>query len=62
LTQQKDFIVLSEANPILDSVVVYVDQIVTHEWRYIETSNTVQLDFVPDYGSVIEAGYNVYVE
>ena len=62
LTQRKDFIVLSEAEPILESVVVYIDQESTRDWEYIETSNTIQLGFVPDYGSVVEVGYNVYVE
>jgi hypothetical protein len=61
LTSQKDFIVLSEQGPILDSIIVYVNQEATYDWSYIEASNIIQLGFVPGYGSVIEVGYNVYV-
>jgi hypothetical protein len=62
LTQLKDTIVLSEADPILDSIIVYVDQVGVYDWEYIEEINTVKLGFVPDYGSVVEVGYNVYVD
>lgn len=62
LTEKKDHIVLSESDPILESIIVYVDQVSTYDWEYIEESNTVQLGFVPNYGSVVEVGYNVYVE
>jgi hypothetical protein len=62
LTEKKNYIVLSESDPILESMIVYVDQVVTYDWEYIEESNTVQLGFVPGYGSVVEVGYNVYVE
>ena len=61
LTQQIDYIVLSEKDPVLESIIVYVNQEAVYNWSYIEESNTVQLDFVPDYGSIIEVGYNVYV-
>jgi len=62
LTQLKDFISLSEPEPILDSIVVYVNQEAIYEWSYIEETNGIQLGFVPDYGAVIEVGYNVYVD
>jgi hypothetical protein len=62
LTQLKDSIVLSESEPILDSIIVYVNQEAIHNWAYIEETNKIQLGFVPDYGSVIEVGYNVYVD
>ena len=62
LTQIKDFIVLSESEPILESIVVYVDGESIYDWSYTEEINTVQLGFVPNHGSVVEAGYNVYVE
>lgn len=61
LTQMTDFIVLSEADPIVQSIVVYVNQEVFHDWRYVEESNKVQLGSVPAYGSVVKVGYNVYV-
>ncbi len=62
LTQLKDFIVLSEPNPILESIIVYVDQEAVHDWTYIDDTNTVKLGFVPDHGSVVEVGYNVYAD
>jgi hypothetical protein len=62
LTQTKDYIALSEPEPILESLVVYINQEAIHDWRYIESTNIVQLGFIPDYGAVIEVGYNVYVE
>jgi len=61
LTQLKDFIVLSEPDPILESIIVYVDQEAIYNWSYIEDTNTIQLGFIPDYGSIIEVGYNVNV-
>ncbi len=61
LTQRKDSIVLSEPDPIFESIVVYVDNTAIYEWEYIGETNTVQLGFVPDYGSIVEVGYNVYV-
>lgn len=60
LTQLKDFIVLSNPEPIVESIIVYVDQEAVYDWRYVEETNTVYLDTVPDYGSVVEVGYNVY--
>ena len=62
LTQRIDYIVLSEPEPILESIIVYVNQEAIYDWSYIEETNTIQLGFVPDYGSIIEVGYNVYVD
>lgn len=62
LTQQIDYIFLSEPEPILDSIVVYVNQEEAYSWSYIKESNKIQMGFVPDYGSVVEVGYNVYVD
>ncbi len=62
LTQRKDYIELSEPEPILESIIVYINQESIYDWAYDEDTNTVRLGFVPDYGSVIEVGYNVYVE
>ncbi len=62
LTRLKDYIELSEPEPILESIIVYVNQEAIYDWTYIEDTNAVQLGFVPDYGSVVEVGYNVYVE
>jgi len=62
LTQRIDYITLSEADPIPESIIVYVNQEAIHDWIYVEESNIVQLGFVPDYGAIIEVGYNVYVD
>ena len=62
LTQLRDFISLSEAEPILESIVVYVNQEAIYNWSYIEESNGIQLGSVPDYGSIVEVGYKVYVD
>ena len=62
LTQQQDSIQLSEPEPILESIIVYVDGQAIYSWSYIEETNTVKLDNTPDYGSLIEVGYNVYVD
>lgn len=61
LTQRIDHIALSD-KPIIDSIIVYVDQSSTQSWSYVEETNTVHLGFIPEYGSVVEVGYNVYVE
>ena len=62
LTQQINYISLSEPAPILESIIVYVNQTAVYDWIYIEETNIVQLGFVPDYSSVVEVGYNVYVD
>ena len=62
LTQLKDTISLSEPDPILDSIVVYVDRSAVYDWSYIEEANAVRLGFLPDYGSIVEVGYNVYAD
>ena len=60
LTQRKDYIHLSEEDPIVESIVVYVDQVITQNWSYKKASNKIELGFIPDHGSVVEVGYNVY--
>ena len=62
LTKLKDYIMLSEEEPILESIIVYVNQVAIYDWVYVEETNTVKLGFTPDYGSVVEVGYNVYVD
>jgi len=62
LTQLKDYITLSESDPILESIMVYVNQEAIYDWTYNTETNTVYLGFVPDYGAIVEVGYNVYVE
>ncbi len=62
LTQRIDYIELSHDDPILESIVVYVNQSAIYDWTYIEETNVVQLGFVPGYGEVVEVGYNVYVD
>ena len=61
LTQLTNQIVLSEEDPIEESIVVYIDQVQVYEWTYNSETNTVYLNYTPDYGSVLEVGYNVYV-
>jgi hypothetical protein len=43
--------------PIEDTLVVYIDKVITEEWYYLSTTNTVYLDFIPTEGSLIEVGY-----
>ena len=62
LTQQIDYIQLSEPDPILESIVVYINQEAIYDWSYIKDTNTILIGFVPDYGAVIEVGYNVNVD
>tara|TARA_Y100001973_G_C5183310_1_gene326247 strand:+ start:355 stop:1236 length:882 start_codon:yes stop_codon:yes gene_type:complete len=62
LTQLKDYILLSEQEPILESIIVYVNQEAIYDWVYLEETNAIKLGVVPDYGSVVEVGYNVYVD
>jgi len=62
ITQQIDYIQLSEAEPILESIVVYIDQEAIYDWTYNKNTNTIHIGYMPNYGSVIEVGYNVYVE
>jgi len=61
LIHEKDFVLLSEPDPIVETIVVYVDYAVVHNWIYIEEGNVVQLNFVPGNGSLVEVGYEIYV-
>jgi len=61
LTDLKDYVTLSESKPIIESIVVYVEGEYTRDWEYLESSNTVQLGFVPDYGELVEIGYKVEI-
>ena len=51
-----DYINLSQI-PLEDTIVVYVDKVITEEWYYLSNTNTVYLDFIPTEGSLIEVGY-----
>ena len=61
LTNMLDYVQLSET-PIVDTIVVYHDRQIIYDWKYSEGDNIVFLDFVPDYGSLIEVGYEVEIE
>ena len=61
ITKRQDSIELTEVEPIVKSIVVYVDGSTTWDWEYVEEINTIQLDFIPDYGSLIEVGYKVFI-
>tara|TARA_Y100000310_G_scaffold5939_1_gene6824 strand:+ start:377 stop:1339 length:963 start_codon:yes stop_codon:yes gene_type:complete len=54
-----DYLNLSQ-EPVEDTIVVYVDKIITEEWYYLSETNTVYFDFEPPEGSLIEVGYIVY--
>ena len=62
LTQQKDYIVLSESNPIVESIVVYVNGAIVGSWTYAEVSNIIKLNSTPPPEAIIEVGYNVYID
>ena len=62
LTSLESSLELSEAAPIVESIIVYINQEETLDWYYVSEKNMIQLMFTPDYGSIIEVGYNVRVE
>ena len=61
LTELKDYVNLSEDDPIPDSIIVYLDNEAIYGWEYVEDSNSVKLDFVPDNGALVEVGYQIYI-
>lgn len=61
LTTSKDYISLSEAEPIEESIIVYLNGEVIYDWEYSSDSNIVMLGFVPGDGSLVEVGYNIYI-
>lgn len=61
LIRTVDFIILSQPDPIIDSIIVYIDGEVTNEWSYSAIDNSVKLSFSPDHGSLVEVGYNIYI-
>jgi|TARA_R110002020_G_scaffold37124_25_gene112143 hypothetical protein len=60
LVVERDSIQLSDASPIVESIVVYINNDITENWVYKADSNTVYLGFVPDSGDLVEVGYDVY--
>jgi len=48
--------------PIEESIIVYVNSVITEEWYYLIETNTVYLDFEPSEGALIEVGYVIYSE
>lgn len=61
LTELRDYIELTEPDPIPDSLIVYVNEEVVSNWIYDESLNLVKFDAPPEYGALVEVGYNVYV-
>ena len=59
LTELKDYILLSESDPVVKSIVVYVEGKEISDWGYISETNIVQLYFTPNYGELVEVGYEV---
>ena len=43
--------------PIQDSIKIYIDRFETDRWQYDPQTNTVNLDYTPPAGSLIEAVY-----
>ena len=62
LTELKDYVALTKDEPVVESIVVYVDKETISGWSYNKDSNTVYLDSVPDYGSLVEVGYKVFID
>lgn len=56
-----DYVKLSENEPIVESIVVYIDNQIIYDWQYDELSNVVNLSSVPNYGALVEVGYKIYV-
>lgn len=54
-----DFVVLSHAEPLVETIIVYVNHIETKWWTYSEDSNTVTIDDITDEVMLIEVGYEV---
>jgi hypothetical protein len=46
-------------SPLVESIVVYRNNLEIEDWYYLPSTNTVYLDFVPDPGEFIEVGYVV---
>ena len=61
ITRRENSIELTDADPIVQSIVVYVERVPTWDWEYIKETNTVQLGFTPDYGELVEVGYKVEI-
>ena len=61
LIERRDSITLSNSSPIVDSIVVYIDQVEIRDWSYDDKTRTVHLDHAPGYGQLVEVGYKVYI-
>jgi len=60
ITRQVDYLSLSEDDPIVDSIVVYENHVISHNWSYEIEDNIIQLGFLPEAGDLIEIGYRIY--
>jgi len=47
--------------PVEDSIVVYKDGVLQHDWYYLSTTNTVYFEFEIEPNSIIKIGYNSYL-
>ena len=61
ITRRENSIELTESDPVVQSIVVYIERVPTWDWEYIKETNTVQLGFTPDYGELVEVGYKVEI-
>lgn len=54
-----DFVSLSHPEPLIDTIVVYIDHFETREWTYDEVDNKVMINDITDEMMLIEVGYEV---
>jgi hypothetical protein len=54
-----DFVVLSHPEPLVETIIVYINHIETKWWSYSKDSNTVTIDDLTDEVTLIEVGYEV---
>jgi len=52
---------ISDTDPILDSIIVYVDGASAYDWIYNESSNSIVFNNPPDYSSTVTIAYSVYL-
>jgi len=62
LTRLSEVVYLTSDDPIVETIVVYVDSVITYDWHYISSNNSVVFDVVPDHSSEIVVAYEIFVD
>jgi hypothetical protein len=62
LTTLSNIVYLTSDDPIVETIVVYVDSTPSYDWHYNSSSNSVIFDIAPPHGVEVVVAYEVFVD